>query len=138
MRQQNLLLAAVYLYGYSVEMCLTAAYFRNAGFRSTDIIGRAVREEHMKEAQKARHPDGRPLMTTDPHPLVGWARLLESRRADPTEPERNRLREAVGKAELVYRHWRPELRYKMTNVSTDQVNEVRQCVRWFITQRGRL
>lgn len=80
LRQQNLLLAAVYLYGYSVEMCLTAAYFRNAGFRSTDIIGRAVREEHMKEAQKARHPDGRPLMTTDPHPLVGWARLLESRR----------------------------------------------------------
>lgn len=139
LRQQNRLLAAVYFYGYSVEMCLAAAYFRSARFGTTHPIDDATRRQKMNLARETRHLDGKPLMTSDPHPLVGWARLLEWNRSlcgSLTMPERERLQEAVRKAKLVYKHWRPELRYKVTNVSTKQLHEVRLCVNWFIKQRG--
>jgi hypothetical protein len=41
------------------------------------------------------------------------------------------------KAEMVYKHWRPELRYKTTNVAPNQLDEVRRAATWFIEQRGR-
>ena len=80
-------------------------------------------------------------MSSEPHPLVGWARFLEWQRrlrGGLKPQEFRRLREAVQKAEQVYRHWRPELRYKLTNVAMEQLDEVRQCVHWFIKQRGHL
>ena len=129
------MLAAVYLYGCSVEMCLTAAYFRSAGFHLTQAIDRDTLHRRMAEARRQQ------LMTGDPHPLDGWAKFLEWRRlkcGNATAPEAKKLREAVRKAEVVYKHWRPELRYKMINVSSLQVNEVRSCVHWFIKLRGRL
>lgn len=135
------LLGAIYLYGYSVEMCLAAAYFRSVGFRPDQVVDDDIRCFRMKQARQEKHLDGKPLMSSDPHPLVGWARLLEWHRlrlGNVPTPERNRLREAVRKAEQVYKHWRPELRYKSTNVSIDQFNEVRLCVHWFIKQHGRL
>jgi hypothetical protein len=136
LRQQNRLLAAIYLYGYSVEMCLTAAYFRSAGFHQNQVIDDHTRRSKMKEAR------GMFLMTSDAHPLVGWARLLEWHRRPTARKaatsKRSRLQEAVEKAERVYKHWRPELRYKLTSASVDQVIEVRLCVHWFLKQRGRL
>jgi hypothetical protein len=96
----------------------------------------------MAQARQQQHPDdGKLLMNNDPHPLVGWARFLEWQRRSSgglKQKEEDRLREAVRKAEQVYKHWRPELRYKLTNVSMDQLNEVRRCVHWFIKQRGQL
>ena len=139
LKKQNRFLAALYLYGYSVEMCLAAAYFRSAGFQDIDDD---LRRRRMAQARQQRHPDdGELLMSSDPHPLVGWARFLEWQRRSSggLKPrEANRLREAVQKAKQVYKHWRPELRYKLTNVSMDQLDEVRQCVHWFIKQRGQL
>jgi hypothetical protein len=38
LKKQNRFLAALYLYGYSVEMCLAAAYFRSTGFHSQQAI----------------------------------------------------------------------------------------------------
>jgi hypothetical protein len=142
LKKQNRFLAALYLYGYSVEMCLAAAYFRSAGFSSCEAISDDERKDRMRRANRELHSrDGKPLMSKEPHPLVGWARFLEWQRglSGSLKPkEVNRLREAVQKARQVYRHWRPELRYKLTNVSMDQLDEVRQCVHWFIKQRGQL
>jgi len=134
LKKQSRLLGALYLYGYSVEMCLAAAYFRSAGFRLNKTIADGVRRDKMARARSLQ------LMGGEPHPLIGWARFLEWQRLSTAiaSLERDRLREAVQKAELVYKHWRPELRYKLTNVSIDQLNEVRFCVHWFIKQRGHL
>lgn len=135
LKERNRLLAALYLYGYSVEMCLTAAFFRGVGCGANDVISDDDRRERMKQARNLG------LMSGDPHPLVGWAKLLERQRlssGSATEAERNRLQEAVRRAERVYKHWRPELRYKVTHVNESQFDEVLQCVRWFIGLQGRL
>jgi hypothetical protein len=139
LKTQNRWLAALYLYGYSVEMCLTAAYFRGAGFGLRQPIDDDVRRRRMAQARQLRHLDGEPLMNSEPHPLPGWARLLEWQRLTRgrLKPrEVNRLREAVRKAECVYMHWRPELRYKVANVRLEQLDDVQRCVHWFIKQRG--
>jgi hypothetical protein len=48
------------------------------------------------------------------------------------------LEEAIDKARLVYRHWRPELRYKTAQVTDNQIEEVRRSVTWFIKHREHL
>jgi hypothetical protein len=135
------LLCPIYLYGYSVEMCLAAAYFRSAGFSPNTPISRETRERQMNYARTHRDQDNEPLMSSDPHPLVGWARLLQWRRhlsAQLGAQHTIRLREAVNKAKTVYKHWRPELRYKTKDVVIAQLQETRKCVEWFIANRGRL
>jgi len=80
-------------------------------------------------------------MNSDPHPVVGWARFLHwQRNLSPTLTlqQSQRLKDAVRRAEHVYRHWRPELRYKTTDVQEDQLDEVRRAATWFLGQRGRL
>ncbi|MBI2804949.1 MAG: hypothetical protein HYX68_08210 [Planctomycetes bacterium] len=134
-------LSAVYLFGYSVEMCLAAAYYRGVGFSPNMPIDRDARQRFMAQARRPQAGTGRPLMDSDPHPLVGWARFLESQRlarGNLSVHEAQRLQEAINKAALVYKHWRPELRYKTIDVSQVQVAEVRKASAWFIQQRGRL
>ena len=141
LRKQNRLLAAIYLYGYCVEMCLAAACFRRAGFAPNRVIDEDVRRRRMAQARQLVHQDGSPLMSSEPHPLDGWARYLQwhrCRAGTPAPAEEKRLAEAVHKAKLVYKHWRPELRYKTTGVSPGQLDEVQRCVRWFLEQVGRL
>ncbi len=65
-------LCAVYLYGFSVEMCLAAAYFRSAGFAPNSPIDRDTRERQMKYGGTLCDADNKPLMDAAPHPLVGW------------------------------------------------------------------
>lgn len=134
-------LGSIYLMGFSVEMCLTAAYFRSAGFKPHETIDRDTRYRRMNLARQLRDVVGDPLMTADPHPLPGWARLLYwQRTASPDLPEQElqRLKEAIRRAEVVYRHWRPELRYKVRDVTERQIDDVRIATAWFIEQRGRL
>jgi hypothetical protein len=138
---QGRLLAALYLFGYCVEMCLMAAYFRSIGFPSNLPIDRDIRRRRMAQARQILTTSGQPLMNGDPHPLIGWARFLEWQRHVPgnlAPNESQRLKEAIIKAESVYKHWRPELRYKATNVSPNQLNEVRMAATWFVECCGRL
>jgi hypothetical protein len=141
LEKQNRWLGALYLYGYSVEMCLAAAYFRSAGFSLTQEIEDGERTRRMAAARRQSHPDGAPLMSNAPHPLDGWARLLQWHRQSSgalTVQDEQRLAEAVQRAKCIYKHWRPELRYKTTNVTRNQLNEAHWCVSWFLAQRGRL
>ena len=73
--QQKRFLCGMYLYGYCVEMCLAAAYYRSAGFSPNSPIQRDTRERQMKYARTLRDAHNRPLMDSDPHPLIGWARF---------------------------------------------------------------
>lgn len=125
-------LAALYWYGFSVELCLAAAYFRNAGFRPNDPIDRDTRFRRMSNARQ------RGLMGSDPHPLPGWAELLRWQvlTQDVDSRKRQLLDAAVKFAHSVYRHWRPELRYKVTDVPRDCLDEVRQAAKWFIDNQA--
>jgi hypothetical protein len=134
-------LAALYLLGYTAEMCLSAAYYRSAGFDPNAPIAVDTRRRRMAQARQLRATNGQPLMSNDPHPVVGWARFLEWQRtssAPLTARDSQRLREAIRRAELVYKHWRPSLRYKITSVMPNQLEEVRKAAFWFLEQRGRL
>lgn len=138
---QKRFLAALYLFGYSVEMVLASAYFSNAGYSPNRPIDRDTRHRHMVKARQMRLETGEPLMEYDPHPLVGWARLLRwLRAASPGLASRQflLLEEAIDRAGLVYKHWRPELRYKTARVTGDQIEEVRRSAMWFIKHQERL
>jgi hypothetical protein len=133
--EQNRVLAALYFFGYSVEMCLSAAYYRSAGFSPNVPIDRDTRQRRMAHARRLQTLTGEPLMNSDPHPLVGWARFLEwQRSASPelTMRDLQLLKEAVRKATMIYKHWRPELRYKTIGVTPKQLNEVHGGASWFI------
>ena len=71
LRAQERRLAAVYFFGYSVEMWLAAAYFRGAGFKPHEPIDRDTRQRRMVQARQLRTVTGTFLMNSDPHPLVG-------------------------------------------------------------------
>jgi hypothetical protein len=133
--EQNRVLAALYFFGYSVEMCLSAAYYRSAGFSPNVPIDRDTRQRRMAHARRLQMLTGEPLMNSDPHPLVGWARFLEwQRSASPelTMRDLQLLKEAVRKATVIYKHWRPELRYKTIGVTPKQLDEVHGAASWFI------
>ena len=138
---QQRFLAALYFFGYSVEMCLSAAYYRSAGFKPNATLDRDTRQRRMAQARQLQTPTGEPMMSSDPHPLGGWARFLEWQRlasGNLAEKEKQRLKEAVSKADIVYKHWRPELRYKNVNVQPGQLDEVRKATTWFKDLLGKL
>jgi hypothetical protein len=135
------LLASLYFFGYSVEMVLSAAYYRSAGFSPNMPIDRDTRQRRMAYARSLRTPNGQPLMESDPHPLVGWARFLQWQRSasgELTAREVHLLKEAIHHAERAYKHWRPELRYKTMQVTVDQVEDVHEAASWFIQHRDDL
>ena len=141
LRKQKRFLCALYLYGYVVEMCLTSAYFKSAGFSATAPIDRETRRRRMAQARQLRGKSGEPLMNGDPHPLVGWARFLSWQKSSSegiSQPLRQLLTEAIRNSEQIYKHWRPELRYKTINVQAKQLAEVRQAALWFVKNVQRL
>lgn len=95
----------------------------------------------MALARQMRDAGGSLLMNADPHPLPGWARFLywqKTSSLDLPEQKLRTLKEAIGRADTIYRHWRPEIRYKVCDVTNRQMDEVRIAAVWFIEQRGRL
>lgn len=131
-------LAAVYLCGYCVEMCLAAAFFLGAGFTLNQPIDPETRKRRMAKARQERDLKGDPLMSSDPHPLPGWAKFVRWQRLGlewNLKSSETLLNEAIRRAEIVYKHWRPELRYKNKYVSADQWDETRHATEWFIRNR---
>lgn len=128
-------LAALYLFGYVVEQCLAAAYFRSVGRPANAAIDRDARNRRLFQARQLG------LMGPEPHPLVGWARFLQHQRllAGPLPSgDRERLAAAIQRSETVYRFWRPELRYKIVDVPDEIVSEIQAAAKWFPDNRDRL
>jgi hypothetical protein len=136
LNEQRRRLAALYLFGYSAEMCLCSAYFRSTGFTARQPIDRDTRRRRMAEARLRKTATGEPLMNSDPHPIVGWARFLQwQRSADPrlSQEKIGRLQEAVNKSSIIYAHWRPELRYKTVEITPEQIRRTRTATSWLLT-----
>jgi hypothetical protein len=134
-------LAALYLYGYTAEICLATAYFRSAGFSPNAEIDRVTRNLRMAQARLLEMPSGEKLMPSDPHPILGWARFLEYQRnlvGNLTATDRQRLREAINKAAFIYRYWRPELRYKVVNIEDELLGKVQKAAKWLFDNQSQL
>ena len=134
-------LAALYLYGYAAEICLATAYFRSAGFSPNAEIDRDLRNRRMAQARLIEMPNGEKLMPSDAHPIVGWARFLEYQRilvGHLTDQDRQRLREAVNKAALIYNYWRPELRYKVVDIGDEPLGKVQKAAKWLLDSQPQL
>jgi hypothetical protein len=141
LRTQKRGLAALYFYGYSAEMWLSAAYYRSAGFKPYEHIDRDTRHRRMVQARQLRLPSGDSLMNGDPHPLIGWARFLEWQRSASgalAHTDAQRLKEAINKAIEIYKYWRPELRYKVVEITDDQLTVVRRAATWLKDNHGML
>jgi hypothetical protein len=135
-------LAALYMFGYTAEICLATAYYRCAGFAPNAEIDRETRNRRMAQARLIEMPNGDRLMPArDAHPILGWARFLEYERirvGNPSAQDRQRLREAVAKAALVYSYWRPSLRYKVVDFGDEALQKVQKAAKWLLDNHPQL
>jgi hypothetical protein len=127
-------LAALYFYGYTVEMLIKAAYFRLLRYGVTVEIDRDARNRVMLRARQSG------LMNYEPHDLVGWAKLLISDKETLLPPpyhtkfaEQIQVRSFSG-----YEQWRPEMRYRVTNVPAAEIKRVHSDAKWFLENYGRM
>lgn len=100
-------LAAVYFYGYSVEMRVKAAYFRSAGFTAVTPITKADRD-HATALFATLGLPSRPGQ----HDISGWTNLaVAARVTTPAAYPISFGTEMVNRATEVYLIWRETLRY---------------------------
>jgi hypothetical protein len=138
--QQGELLGAVYLFGYSIEIRLKAAYYRSIG-----LVPNSPLDQHRRRAEDAiraipglpRHP-----ITGGPQPghdIVGWARLLEQTRAVNARPLSPALaRPMYQYVDAVFTSWAEFLRYRANKPYDDEAAAVRLAARWFRANASRL
>ena len=124
-------LAAIYLYGYSVEMWIKAAYFRTVFLVSglppsskIDVKRRNAAVDEWNELGLQRKPSH--------HDIVGWAELLVAKRislgvAHPTLLSN----EIANRATIVYLNWREYMRYRSIAVDLSELSSVRAEATWF-------
>jgi hypothetical protein len=136
-------LGAVYLYGYSVEISLKAAYYRTIGLVPANKIHRQLHRRQaeqdirdMIEAKGALPP--RPSGDRIPagHHILGWARLLEGKRKNPWPPTFKASLD--NHANGVFHCWAEFLRYRTTKPSDEELQSVAFAARWFRRNRARL
>ena len=127
-------LTAVYLFGYSAEMVLKAAYFRNLRFGVIDEIDGDTRNRAMAHAR------GNNLMTWEPHDIPGWARLLiwEKQTLHPPAYRSDFGNQILGQATTIYENWRPLMRYRHTSPPAQIVVRVRRAAGWMVENYSRM
>ena len=129
---------AVYLWGYSIEMLLKAAFFRAFGYDSQRPITAADLRAAVQLAPSLGYawPAGANL-----HHLPGWSQLLVRLRANlPNEayPSLAFASRIQRRAVHVYQVWRETLRYHENRAYEFEVRAVRECAEWFLTHAAEL
>jgi hypothetical protein len=128
-------LGAIYLFGYTVEMRLKAAYFRTIGLISTSPLDnpRKAAENKIRLFPGLKGPPG--------HWLYGWARLLEQTRATT----HGVLPLPAGLVHSMYTHvqnietcWTITLRYHANKPYNVELTTVQSSASWFRANGFRL
>jgi hypothetical protein len=128
-------LGAIYLFGYTAEMRLKAAYYRTVGLVPASPLApiRTLAEAQIRTRRGIRGAVG--------HNLYGWAELLEFTRA--TTPGATPL--PIGLAGQMYLHvqnmeacWTEVLRYRANKPYNEEIEAVRVAARWFRVNARRL
>ena len=128
-------LAAIYLWGYSVEIRVKAAYFRSAGLGPNRPITPADRSLHAGFAK---------LLFGFPGPAGGheidvWAQLAVAARTTTPSPYPTSFGlEVVSQASALYAVWRETLRYTDVRPTAAEVRRARSVASWFDRNYHRL
>lgn len=124
-------LTAIYLWGYTTEMLLKAAYFRLTGWSLTQPITLADLH-HAKNHANAVLGLG---WGTNLHDLSRWKDLLveeRKRRALPYTWAFTRSLNA--RVKQVYLNWREHLRYRTNRPYLGEMSQTFQAVSWLLGQ----
>jgi hypothetical protein len=129
-------LGAVYLYGYTVEMRLKAAYYRVAGLVPASQLNAARK---IAEATIKGSPPTVPKTTiagrfvSAGHNVRGWAWLLETTRATPPNiPMSAALaREMQANAQVSFDLWSETLRYRANRPRPTELAAINVSAAWF-------
>jgi hypothetical protein len=125
--------AALYLYGYVVEIRLVTAVLHIAGFTASELVSPRTIDEFRKAARENR------LMGANPHDLAGWGRFIVFFRSNlGSKMDRQFRFDLQSKSAALYDHWRPRLRYKTVLPTAAHLKVVRNVVDWFEENRSRL
>jgi len=123
-------LGAIYLFGYSAEMLLKAAYFRVRGFAANATITL----QHLVDARQQARSAGL-VWTGNLHDLSGWARLLTHERETRGSPYTSRYgNQLLSQVNSISQHWREWLRYHDMTPYAGEVVTVRSAATWLFTQ----
>lgn len=118
--------AALYMDGYVIEIRLTAAAYRLAGYALNDAIARDARRELERDARRLS------LMSAQPHDFAGWARYVVYLRQSRDRGFARTMRDTIIRhAEGAYEHWRPRLRYRALTPTAAVLRIVRDAAGWF-------
>src|SRR5438445_5813581 len=137
-------LGALYLYGYTIEIRLKAAYYRLIGVPPNWNIEAAIQPNSHSPRKTAQDLIKQLLNLTHAgeagHNLIGWTRLLVDTRANhalgPFEPSfEPMLRDH---AQPAARHWREILRYRANRPYNEELNEVLEAANWLQRKYRRL
>jgi hypothetical protein len=141
LRRSKRSMAAIYLYGYSVEMRVKAAYFRMVfaahqpplppGATRIDVAMR-------RAATQERDSQGNFLVSSiGPHSISGRAALLKLKRALLASANQAvaytpaLATEVRNRADRVYDHWKEYMRYRAIAVRAGELATVRGDADWF-------
>jgi hypothetical protein len=120
-------LAAIYLFGYSIEMRVKAAYFHNAGFAPARTITRADRDWAVATWQAFGL-----LQKPGPHDVAGWAQLAVAIRVTTVRPPYGQFGvDVVNYATRVGAIWSEILRYRSIAPLPREAVDVRKIANWF-------
>jgi hypothetical protein len=122
--------AAIYLWGYAVEMTLKSAWFSNVlKYDDNKIIKRSDLQQAGDLAKKTyRIPWG------GFHDLVGWAGLITEYRIINGNYyiNSNFGPQMLLQSQSVYSRWRETLRYKKNRAYVFEADSVAQATEWFL------
>ena len=131
-------LGAIYLFGYTIEIRLKAAYYRVVGLATPSPIDRVRRQFGESRIRTLLLLSSR---TAVGHNLIGWARLLEDARA--STPGVAAL--PLPMATQMYAHvqnvaacWTEVLRYRANKPYNEELTAVRSGAEWFKRNARRL
>jgi hypothetical protein len=123
-------LAAIYLWGYTVEMTVKAAWFALLGYPEHRSI---VRSD--LEAAKVKAKSYGIGWSGNFHDLEAWAQLLIQHRAASNRPYSVHHFDKIllDHSRRVYHRWRESLRYKRNVPYRFEVEAVAESAEWFLT-----
>jgi hypothetical protein len=124
-------LAAIYLYSYSVEMRIKAAYFR-FDFRTQGLDPQTVIDPARRNFAVSQFAILGLPKKPGPHDVLGWAELLVAKRVSLAMRYPPTLeREVVNQARLLSERWVETLRYRSNRPYGHEVRTVNEVAAWF-------
>jgi hypothetical protein len=128
--------AAIYLWGYSVEMILKAGWFSYQGFQNDQPIQRV----DLFKAQNIAVNLGIQWRRGDLHDIVNWAELLKQDRMKSGRgyPDPSFSLSLIQHSQMIFSRWREWMRYKANRAYPHEVKAVASSANWFLSNSMRL